>query len=187
MSRRIVTCGGLPPPKRAPIDSIELDTNPDASSDKRVMLKLDALTERLLDNVSPVLADALEIASYVFMADRLVMRGTDEMRNMGADWRRSFLFKIPVRRPDVWLDAEVHAALVEALNFLSEDDFEFEFVAGAPATRLDPFLGFNDPDAQKVRPDDIILFSGGLDSLAGTLQQVMGAGRNAVLVTHRSS
>src|SRR3954468_14631255 len=132
MSRKIITCGGLAPPKHAPGGSIELDTSPNAPDATRVLLKLDALTEHLLDNVPPVLADALEIASYVFMADRLVLRGTDKMGLMGADWRRSFVFRIPVLQPNVWRDHEVQSALVTALGFLSEDDFEFEFVAGDP-------------------------------------------------------
>lgn len=188
MSRKqLILCGGTSAPKQAAKDAIELDTSPNAPAHKRVFLRLDRLTERLLDNLDPVLADAVEIASYVFMADRLVKRGTEQMGRMGVDWRRDLCFKIPVRKADIWTQKEIYGALVEALSFLSEDEFAFEFEPGDPAIRLDPFLGFNDPNARTIKPDDIILFSGGLDSLAGAVQRVIGDNRNAVFVTHKNS
>src|SRR5262245_25821928 len=117
----LILCGGLPAPRRAG-PAIELDTNPHAPADKRVYLRLDKVTERLVDNLDPVLADAVEIASYVYMADRLVKRGNERMERMGADWRRSLCFRIPVRKPDIWRQKEVYETLVEALAFLSEDE-----------------------------------------------------------------
>src|SRR4030088_700948 len=73
----LVLCGGLPLPKRAAADTLELDTSSNAPANKRVFLKLDPLTERLVDDLDPVMADAVEIASYVFTADRLIERGSD--------------------------------------------------------------------------------------------------------------
>ena len=64
----------------------------------------------------------LEIAAYVYCADQFTKRGTELMTNMGADWRRKFRFRIPVRCPDVWGKDSVREALVEILGFLSEDD-----------------------------------------------------------------
>jgi 7-cyano-7-deazaguanine synthase in queuosine biosynthesis len=81
----------------------------------------------------------------------------------------------------------VYDTLVDALSFLSEDEFTFEFEEGKPSTRIDPFLGFNEPDARTIHPDDIILFSGGLDSVSGAVQQLIGQEKSAVLVTHKSS
>jgi 7-cyano-7-deazaguanine synthase in queuosine biosynthesis len=187
VSHKFILCGGLPSPKRSPADMIELDTSVNAPGEKRVFLGLDTLTELLVDNLEPVLADALEIASYVFTADRLMKRGTNQMSRMGADWRRDLRFRIPVRRPEIWRQQEVYDALVGTLSFLSEDEFTFEFEEGDPAVRFDLFLGFNEPDARRIRPDDIILFSGGLDSVAGAVQQLVREGRNAVLVTHKNS
>lgn len=187
MSRSLVMCGGLEPTRRSHLPTIRLDTNQNAAPDVRIKLRLDALTERLLDNLDPVLADAVEIASYVYMADRIVGRGDEQMRRMGAEWRREFVFRIPVRKPDVWRRLEVSEALADALAFLSDDEFRFEFETGDPATRLDPFLGFNDHKAHRFVPDDVIMFSGGMDSLAGAAEQVLGHKRNALLVTHRSS
>ena len=187
MPRSLVVCGGLEPTKHGQLPPIRLDTNPNAAPDVRIGLRLDALTERLLDNLDPVLSDAVEIASYVYMADRIVSRGDEQMRRMGAEWRREFVFRVPVRKPQVWRRLEVSEALTDALAFLSDEEFRFEFEPGDPATRLDPFLGFNDHKAHRFVPDDVILFSGGLDSLAGAAEQVLRQNRNALLVTHRSS
>ena len=187
MPRSLVVCGGLESRRHGQLPTIRLDTNPNAAPNVRIKLRLDALTERLLDNLDPVLADAVEIASYVYMADRIVSRGDEQMRRMGAEWRREFVFRVPVRKPQVWRRLEVSEALTDALAFLSDEEFRFEFEPGDPATRLDPFLGFNDHKAHRFVPDDVILFSGGLDSLAGAAEQVLRQNRNALLVTHRSS
>ena len=72
---------------------------------------------------------------------------------------------------------------MDVLSFLSEDEFAFDFPRGDPST----FFGFEQPNARTINPDDIILFSDGLDSLAGAVQQVLGADRAAVLVTHKNS
>ena len=183
----LVVCGGLPLPPRAPAGSLELDTSSDAPGAKRVYLKLDPLTERLVDDLDPVMADAVEIASYVFTSDKLIQRGSPQMHRMGGDWRRRFRFIIPVRKREIWCQQEVYDTLVDALSFLSEDEFTFEFEERGHARALAPFLRFNEPDARTINPDDIILFSGGLDSVGGAVQQLIGQGRSAVLVTHKSS
>jgi 7-cyano-7-deazaguanine synthase in queuosine biosynthesis len=187
LSTNLVVCGGLPIPKRTPPGFLELDTSLTAQANKRVYLHLDELSKRLVDDLTPVMADVVEIAAYVFISDRLIRRGSSQMHRMGDDWRRSFRFIIPVRRPEIWCDKEVYDTLVDALSFLSEDEFTFEFCESALINRADPFLGFNEPDARKVNPDDIILFSGGLDSVSGAVQQLIGRKRSAVLVTHKSS
>jgi predicted nucleic acid-binding protein len=122
----------------------------------------------MADNIPDVLTDMLEIAAYVYCADQFTKRGTELMTNMGADWRRKFRFRIPVRCPDVWGKDSVREALVETLGFLSEDEFSFDFRQATTSTGLQPYLGFSDPSAQAISPDEVILFSGGLDSLAVT-------------------
>lgn len=97
----LVVCGGLPLPPRAPAGTLELDTSNDAPGAKRVFLKLDPLTERLVDDLDPVMADAVEIASYVFTSDKLIQRGSPQMHRMGGDWRRRFRFIIPVRKREI--------------------------------------------------------------------------------------
>src|SRR3954471_15535922 len=112
-SANLVLCGGVPRPKLAPEPSLELDTSEHAIASKRVFLKLDPLLDRLVDELNPVLADAVEIASYVFTSDKLIKRGSNQMQRMGSDWRRHFRFVIPVRRRDIWSQPEVCDALVD--------------------------------------------------------------------------
>jgi 7-cyano-7-deazaguanine synthase in queuosine biosynthesis len=183
----LVVCGGLPRPQARPAAVIELNTAHDAPAHKRVYLDLDPLADRLADDLEPVMADAVEIAAYVFTSDRLVRRGSSRMHRMGADWRRAFRFIIPVRRPEIWSQQEVYDTLVDTLAFLSDDEFTFEFKQRNLSASTDPFLGFNEPAARKIDPDDIILFSGGLDSVSGAVQRLVGQDKRAVLVTHKSS
>jgi len=138
VSPKLILCGGLPLPRRASPDTVELDTNLKAPAPNRVFLRLDTLTARLVDNLEPVLADAVEVAAYVFTADRLMKRGSDQMSRMGADWRRSFRFKIPVRRLDIWRQKEVSEVLIDALSFLSDDEFTFEFEEGNYSCEQEP-------------------------------------------------
>ena len=48
------------------------------------------------------LRDLLDIATYVFVADRMVSRGGTTLPNMGSDWHRRFRFSIAVRDPERW-------------------------------------------------------------------------------------
>ena len=52
---------------------------------------------------------------------------------------------------------------------------------------LQPYLGFSDPSAQAISPNEVILFSGGLDSLAGTVDELIGNNKKVALVSHQSS
>jgi len=88
-----------------------------------VNLHLGDLSRPMADNIPDVLTDMLDIAAYIYCADQFTTRGTELMTNMGADWRRKFRLKIPVRCPDVWGKDSVREALVETLGFLSEDEF----------------------------------------------------------------
>ena len=53
-------------------------------------------------NIPDVLADLLEVASYIYAADSAIPRGGKTDAQMGARWRRKFRFVIPVRQPDLW-------------------------------------------------------------------------------------
>jgi hypothetical protein len=167
MAERLVICGGLPATSPGKKDIIALDVNAPDHAANRVKLKLSDISARMVENVPPVLIDLLEIAAYVYCADQVTGRGGDTLPDMGRDWRRRFRFRVPVRRPDLWGHLEVLDLLVETLSFLSEDDYAFDFVQHpdpAPAG-LQPYLDFEGAADAGFVPDDIILFSGGLDSL----------------------
>ena len=70
MGETLVLCGGLPRPRRVTSNIVELDKSPNAPSAKRIDVKLESLSKLLVDNLHPVLRDAVEIAAYVLMAER---------------------------------------------------------------------------------------------------------------------
>lgn len=186
MPERYVFCGGLPAGRNR-ADALHIDVNAPAGSPNRVNLHIGDLAKRLADNIPDVLTDMLEIAAYVYCADQFTKRGTSQMTDMGAEWRRKFRFKIPVRRSDIWSKDEIRDALTETLGFLSEDEFDFDFVQATNSMPLQSYLGFSDPAAQAISPDEVILFSGGLDSLAGAVDALLGGQKRVALVSHRGS
>jgi uncharacterized protein YciU (UPF0263 family) len=173
MPERFVFCGGVKAGRNRP-GALHIDVHAPVGSPNRVNLELGDLSKRLADNIPDVLTDLLEVAAYLYCADQFTTRGTNQMTDMGAEWRRQFRFKIPVRRPEVWTKPEVYAALVETLGFLSEDEFEFEFVKASSSLPLQSYLPLNDPSAQAISPQEIVLFSGGLDSLSGAVDAMIG-------------
>ena len=188
MPETMVLCGGEAAPHRHRGNLVELDVAKDAAQHKKIDFQSDQVCAGLLDDVPDIVADALEIAVYVYSADRLVRRATSiESSAIGSEWQRTLRFRIPVRRPDVWLRPDVNSLLIDTLSFLAGDVFEFEFTTTKHAMPLAPSLGFNDPKAQSFRPDHVMLFSGGLDSFAGVVRDVVGTGRSAMLVAHQSA
>lgn len=130
-------------------------------------LEIEDISRALAATVPDRLVDLLEIASYVFAADGEVSRGGDVRRDWGDDWRRRLRLRIPVRDQAFWLRADVGAALTAALRFLSEDVWSFEFVASTAPAALQEYLPLDPRDATRFQADEVALFSGGVDSLAG--------------------
>lgn len=180
-------CGGLQAPARRSAEAIVLDVDVDAPPERRIRFDAYRITSQLVDDPPAALADLVEIAAYVYSADRLVRRGSRSSAKIGDDWSRAFRFTIPVRRPDLWNRHDVNTSLQEALSFLSQDEFSFSFVGYPRLHFRQPFLGFGDSNAQVIRPDQVILFSGGLDSLAGVSEAVASLGQRVVLVAHKSA
>jgi hypothetical protein len=154
---------------------------------QNITLKLNHLTAKMVSDIPPHLEDLLEIATYVFIADRIVRRGSPTLPNMGSDWRRRFRFVIAVRDPAYWAEAERTAALRELLNSVSEDDFVFDFVQADKEAGVPAHLPLQSRKASAARSDRVIMFSGGLDSLAGVVQTLFETNDRLVLVSHHSS
>lgn len=144
------------------------------------------LRAKALAEIDPLCDDFLEIASAVFVADSTVSRGGGVRARMGQDWRREFSFTIPVRQPEFWQRPDVVEALTDTVTFLTEDTVRFEFVAGEFAQVRQPFLEF-DPAGPQFEANEVILFSGGLDSFAGALETLATTDHNVLLVSHRSA
>lgn len=178
--RRIIRCGGIsasaaPSPKEA----LELALHgPHAN----VSLKISDVSEAMAANVPDILVDLLEVASYVYAADQATLRG--DATDAGDQWRRRFRFHIPVRRPEVWSQDAVTSALADTLSFLSDDDYEFCF---SKIETLPPVQLYLENMGGDFQVDDVLLFSGGLDSLSGAIHETIAEKRRVVLVSHTSA
>lgn len=181
----MILCGGLVAPAGARgKQALALDVQ---QPDGNVTLKLLDISRRMTANMPPVLVDLLEVAAYVYCADQAATRGGPTSQDFGAAWRRRFEFHIPVRQPDLWSSKPVRSALCETLGFLSDDEYEFNFKKlrrEQPATR---YLDFDQDADAGFQAEEVMLFSGGLDSLAGAVHEVINEGRSVALVSHRSS
>ena len=107
-------------------------------------------------------ADLLEVAMAAYAADRLSLR---DFKGVATGQRRLHV-RVAVREPDLWSSEGITSGLHEFLNWVSGDDWCFEFTqhpAEIAAIELEPHL-FALPYKQ---PLNVALFSGGLDSLAG--------------------
>jgi hypothetical protein len=109
------------------------------------------------------------------------------MSQLGKDWRRKFRFIIPVRLPDLWSSALVSPLLVDALSFLSDDFYLFEFVQLRDPPEFQRYLDLDGAEPHGFPADEVVLFSGGLDSLAGAVSELAGDTRRIALVSHGSA
>lgn len=137
--------------------------------------------------------DLLQIAAYVFCGDRMANRGSRESVNNEA-WARSFEFHVPVLDLSFWDDPKTKKALSDALAFMTGDrSYTFVFTQSDknPAEiinkQLTLFTG-EYQDVAEAENTDVMLFSGGLDSLAGAVQRLNeNAERSLCLVSHKSN
>lgn len=154
---------------------------------RNVRLEISDISKRLVTNIPEVLVDLLEIAAYVYAADSAISRAGHSDAQMGARWRRKLRFVIPVRLPSLWSSNVVLPALVETLSFLSEDEYVFEFQSFPNPPAVTDYFLFPDSEGTAFMPDEVILFSGGLDSLAGAVEELATRDQKVALVSHRSS
>ena len=182
MPDRLILCGGA---RRTGGDSmLRLALS---GRSQNITLRLEDISRRLIQNVPGLLIDLIEIAAYVYCADQAISRGGDVQRAMGADWRRTFRFVIPVRNPDHWNDASVSEPLCAALSFLSEDEYAFEFEKATDPVLFQDYLELGDDGDTAFKADEVVLFSGGLDSLSGAIEELSTSTRRIALVSHHSS
>lgn len=137
--------------------------------------------------------DLLQIAAMVFCADRMASRG-ERKSITNKSWSRSFSFHISVLDHDFWKEEKVQSALTEALTFMTGDrSYEFDFVKAEKShfeeKRYQQLSFFNEESYKVSDADkyDVMLFSGGLDSLAGILEELMIKKRKVITVSHKSN
>lgn len=152
---------------------------------RKVTLKIGDIRQSMYKEIPDRFHDLLEIATYVYCADQEVLRGQRDSETFGSNWRRYFHFVIPVRDLLFWKSVSVSECLKQTLGFLSDDKYEFEFVEQTERVSFQQYLNFNNNGAMYGFPEQVIMFSGGLDSLGGAVDEIINQKRRVVLVNHR--
>ena len=185
VSPQIVLCNGANLPQQSPQhEPLILEYRENADSDQNVKLALPDFI-RSVKYLPDRILDLLEIATYVFCADRLIARGSNANLEYHS-WSRLFHFAIKVRDFEFWNMPIVKKALKDVLTFMSGDQaYHFTFQPGHST----PPTGLFDEKRFQVKPQKntkFVLFSGGLDSLAGIVSSLEDSVDQLCLVSHRS-
>lgn len=136
-------------------------------------------------HLPPRVLDLLELAAYVYCADRKFRRGSKDNLEYHS-WARSFHFVVKVRDDRFWKQDKVSRYLSNVLEFMTGDrEYRFTFQSGhsTPPTNLFDSKQFH---LEHSANPSVVLFSGGLDSLAGTIQQLEQTSNYVCLVSHQS-
>ncbi len=180
----LIVCGGVKAKRLARYKRHELRVGKDKGRGE-ISLKVDSLTSKLVDTIPSKLYDLLKIATYVYVGDQIVPRGGNKSFDYGGRWHRRLRYVIPVKNHDFWSDVGVRDLLVETLSFASGDTFEFEF--RPQKSHCEPeWLDFKGASEPEEDYNEVLLFSGGLDSFTGAVEEVVRKRTNPVLVGHTS-
>jgi len=153
---------------------------------KVVRLRLHEMNNALIENPPEVVTDLLELAALVFGADQWCARTPGNVVDYGDKWLRSFNFQIAVRRPEFWNKPAVKSVLTETLSFLSGDEYEFSFTPIQSPPMVQEYFEYQRSPSPKLEPvQEVMLMSGGLDSLAGAAEQLIKNQRPIALVSHK--
>ncbi len=184
---QLVLCNGASTTARRPKEWSALDPQHLATFGRKsnVTLKITDLTDRMVEKLSPVVHDLMELAALVYAADQACKRTGGKTVEWGEKWHRTFRFEIAVREPDFWNDDAMVDALVDTLGFLTGDNYEFVFTRLQNPPSFPDYLEFNKASALPDPVDRVILFSGGLDSLTGAVEDVLRHRRRVAMVSHK--
>ncbi len=188
MSERehLILCGGIDDKRpKAGTELLRLELGKEKGTGQ-IHLDVDAITKKMVADLPPVLRDLLEVATYVYVADQSISRGGRRSLEYACDWHRCLRLRIPVREHDLWSDPENRELLEKTLSFASGDTYTFEF-SRQPVDDFPGFLNLSATAEPEPQYNEVVLFSGGLDSFTGAVDEVVGHGRLPVLVGHQSN
>ena len=148
-------------------------------------LRIGALNKKLVSRLPDHVIDLIEIATLVYAVDASVSRGGNVDQQMGAKWHRQFNVEMSVRCLKLWAREDVKRDLEETLMFLSDDRFRFSFVQNSEPENSSKYFDFGEDNSWQA--DSIVMFSGGLDSFAGVLEELIERGNRVALISHHSA
>jgi 7-cyano-7-deazaguanine synthase in queuosine biosynthesis len=156
-------------PKTREIHSFDFSTCPvRAELESYYWVDDEQLSDAFGSSLPPILADLIDLAMAVYYADRRAVRVRSPYILTG---QRDFDIRLPVRDLELWRQDEIAGKLTDLLYWYTEDRWSFTFTPRRVPPRpseAEPYL-FPSPVNQ---PAVTILFSGGLDSLAGLVTQL---------------
>ncbi len=183
----IVVCNGAREPGQSPASThstLRLEYRSTARHEQNVTLELPAFVQGVLHLPNRIL-DLLELAAYLYAADRSTDRGRKDAVEYHR-WSRSFSIITRVRDSQFWKEDKVRQKLASTLQFMTGDrSFDFTFTGGH---RTPPSSLF---DRRAIHPSlptrpKVVLFSGGIDSLAGVVELLETTDSHLCLVSHQS-
>jgi len=139
------------------------------------------MAQRLPDRVR----DLVEIATLVYAADQSCKRVSGVSIDFGDTWYRTMRFEIAVRDLAFWSQRKVTDCLTDMLAFLTDDNYEFVFHKMSNPPAFEEYLDFKSNMPDPVPVERVILFSGGLDSLAGAVDEILVHKHRVALVSHK--
>lgn len=153
------------------LSSLAGSMNPDIMLFGEGFINDEIIAKCLSHILDPILADLVDVALFVYLADRLSLRRKQTNPQHHFQWSRKKQLKIPVRLPEVWSDSTIHGSLRQLLRFFTEDEWQIDFVLRHKEMRASES---QTPLFQSTFPDPfrVALYSGGLDSFAGAIQQI---------------
>jgi len=161
---------------------LELSHAPERQPNFR--LDLESFYRHLLGLHQPLAVDLIRVAAHIYIADTCITRGGD-VDVWGSRWQRALDFTIPLLEPDRWADPTVTGRLIDCLNFLTGDSYQFAFKSWQAGSRQS-YLELFKVGADLVDAKAVCLTSGGIDSLAAAVQ-LSDSGRSPLLISHRSA
>jgi 7-cyano-7-deazaguanine synthase in queuosine biosynthesis len=130
------------------------------TSRKEFGLNFKDARDYLNGNLPPRLVDLLRLGETIYVVDRLLHRGKGPSRC----WHRDPRVSVELLDPSFWTNPEVLDSIQDAVNFVSGDFWDFEFVSGSSQYEWTRPLFSN---ASGPESPLVCLYSGGLDSAAG--------------------
>jgi len=155
-----------------------------------VSVNIQGLEGAMTGQLPGALRDLIRLSAFVLAADCAIKRGTLKNVDGGKSWRRDLRFVVPVADPALWSQPQLKRELETTLDFLSDDQYRFHFVPGQSEEGRQ--LTFSPPEGKRTFAgwdgvEQVMLFSGGMDSFGGAVEEALQERRKVVLVSHRSS
>src|SRR5690606_21123679 len=125
--------------------------------------------------------------SYIYAADSAVTRGGKTDSHIAAMWRRKYRCLIPAREPTRWSPEPVVTTMGDTNGYISIDVYEVVFRSLHRPPSVENYFPLSGAEDAKFTPDEVILFSGCLDSFAGAVEELVAHGKKVALVSHRSA